>query len=96
MDKPIKVTRRTMTDAWRKRKPFEGSNIKGVKGDYPSLGKLDNEWADRYTADARADRIAFTVVSYSTPIAWVLTDGTEVKVTQRFSVTTTKQMGLLY
>lgn len=41
------------------------------------LGKLPPEWRARYGADRqRTDaRIVYTVVSYETPIAWVLLDG---------------------
>src|SRR5690349_9198982 len=46
---------------------FEGS----LNGD---LGRLPREWQDRYRADAnRPDgRIVYTVMSYQTPIAWVV------------------------
>lgn len=38
------------------------------------LGMLPEEWAERYRTDARLFRIAYTVLSYDTPIAWVLMD----------------------
>lgn len=42
------------------------------------------------------DRIAYIVRSYLTPIAWVLEDGTVYRVSQKFSVTTSKHQGTLY
>lgn len=94
MDKPVKVTRRTMTDAWRKRQPFEGSNIKGIAGPVSNLGRLPDIWRDQYKADEKLG-ITFTVVSYDTPIAWVV-NGKERVPPVRYSVTTTKQQGLLF
>lgn len=57
-------------------------------------GRLNPEWAARYSADF--DKIVYTVVSYSTPIAWVLDSGEVVKVGQKFSVTTSGHQGMLY
>ncbi|MEU6260178.1 hypothetical protein ACFUEN_29765 [Streptomyces griseorubiginosus] len=60
------------------------------------VGRLPQQWADRYRADADAGRIVYQVYSYSTPIAWVLDDGAIVVPQVRYSLTTTRHQGLLY
>ncbi|MET8983271.1 hypothetical protein ABZX85_47675 [Streptomyces sp. NPDC004539] len=60
------------------------------------VGLLPQEWADRYRSDAVAGRIRYQVFSYSTPIAWVLDDGTVVVPHVRYSITTSGHQGLLY
>lgn len=75
--------------------PFTGSNLRGVEGAYWGHGRLSGATYDRYYDDRAADRIVYTVVSYSTPIAWVLRDGTRVRPADKYSVTTSKQQGLL-
>lgn len=42
---------------------------------------------------SEAGRLEYVVYSYSTPIAWVI-DGTWVRTTERYSVTTSKHTGL--
>lgn len=64
--------------------------IEGVTG----TGRLPRDWADEYRADM--DHITYTVVSYSTPIAWVLDNGTVVIPDVKYSVTTSKHQGMLY
>lgn len=64
--------------------------IEGVTG----TGRLPRHWADEYQADM--DHITYTVVSYSTPIAWVLDNGTVVIPDVKYSVTTSKHQGMLY
>jgi len=61
-----------------------------------SVGWLPECWADRYRSDADAGRIVYQVYSYSTPIAWVLNDGTVVVPHVRYSATTSGHQGLLY
>lgn len=60
------------------------------------VGRLPEQWADRYRADADAGRIVYQVYSYSTPIAWVLDDGAVVVPHARYSPTTNRHQGLLY
>ncbi|QNP74990.1 hypothetical protein IAG44_39970 [Streptomyces roseirectus] len=60
------------------------------------VGWLPETWADRYRSDADAGRIIYQVFSYSTPIAWVLDDGTVVVPHVRYSITTSGHQGLLY
>lgn len=60
------------------------------------VGRLPQWWADRYRSDADAGRITYQVYSYSTPIAWVLDDGTVTMPQVRYSITTSRHQGLLY
>lgn len=95
--KPVKATLRDVPALWRSRTPFDcNGTLRGFDRDYASLGMLDDRWAAEYTKAATAGEIAFVVLSYSTPIAWVLRDGTEIKISQKFSVTTSKHQGKLY
>ncbi|MFD5701321.1 hypothetical protein [Streptomyces lasiicapitis] len=56
--------------------------------------RLPPEWRERYQADG--DEIAYTVLSYQTPIAWVLRSGVVAIPTVKYSRTTTGHQGLLY
>ncbi|WP_416968235.1 hypothetical protein [Streptomyces sp. 4F14] len=60
------------------------------------VGRLPERWADLYRSDADAGRIRYQVFSYSTPIAWVLDDGTAVVPQVRYSITTNHHQALLY
>lgn len=42
-----------------------------INGD---LGQLPAEWQERYRTDVKLFTIAYMVMSYQTPIAWVLAD----------------------
>ena len=57
-------------------------------------GQLAGEDLEKFYADL--PQITYVVWSYSTPIAWVCSDGNFHKVSQRFSVTTSKHQGKLY
>lgn len=57
-------------------------------------GQLSGADHDAFRADM--GKIVYAVFSYSTPIAWVTTDGRVHKVAQKFSVTTSKHQGRLY
>lgn len=84
----------SVTYCWQHRIPFKASNLEGMQGTHYSTGIMPKDWADTYRAEG--DNIVFTVVSYDTPIAWVLADGTEVKPPVKYSVTTSKQQGRLW
>lgn len=60
----------------------------------PMGNRLPAEWRERYNAEAA--RMTYVVWSYLTPIAWVLDDGSVVKVDYKWSRTTTGHQGLLY
>lgn len=55
------------TSGTGKFRAFEGQ----LNGD---LGRLPEAWAERYCVDTRLFRVSYTVMSYDTPIAWVLSD----------------------
>lgn len=91
---------RYATNSWQARRalafrePYTtGGAMQAVAG-HLSSGRLNAEWSARYYADL--DRIVYSVYSYATPIAWVLDDGTVVKVGQKFSITTSGHQGMLY
>lgn len=71
--------------------PFIGHNLSGIAGPADSYGRMDNDTRSAYRAHADAGNIRFTVISYATPVAWVLVDGT-VESPASYSVTTKKQM----
>ena len=58
-------------------------------------GRLNRAEAEAYW-QARAEGIAYIVVSYTTPIAWVTASGRVHIVAQKFSVTTSRHQGGLY
>lgn len=74
-----------------------------LRGDYHTadtvsrwdLGRLNDDEANRFMIDHLAG-IAYVVWSYGTPIAWVRDDGTVYRVSQRFSVTTSRHQSTLY
>jgi hypothetical protein len=75
------------------RTPFTThGNLSGVAGS-TWTGRLPSEWSRAYADAASAGRVTFTVLSYSTPIAWhdSLTGWTVPPV--RYSVTTSKAQG---
>ena len=58
-------------------------------------GRLNEDERRQFLSDCHYG-IAYLVVSYGTPIAWVDFEGDVYKVKQRFSVTTSKHMSVLY
>lgn len=60
----------------------------------PWGNRLPADWRQRWDRDA--DRIAYVVWSYDTPIAWVTMYDDVVKVDHKWSVTTSKHQGMLY
>lgn len=97
--KPVRANLRTIHALWEKMIPFEGSNIKGVEGAYSGTGQMPPEIANWYLKDRAEGIILFTVVSYSTPIAWVCGKNgnptSRVYPAVRYSQTTTKQQNKL-
>lgn len=101
-------TKNSVTDAWRECEPFDCNGT--LKGDYyayaPLAGRLDDyetsmlkQWADM--AHIAPGARFFVVKSYETPIAWAIVYpgnvGTErYKVSQKFSVTTSRHQGRLH
>lgn len=80
----------------RAREPFKTSgSLCAVEGATSETGRMDYDDAAAYKADAAANKIAYTVISYATPIAWVTTDG-EVKIPAAdYSPTTRAQLAVV-
>lgn len=94
-----KISLRDVPRYWQARKPFDANGT--LRGE-----RCPDGWSHSYHGRLSGDdlqalrdsegRIAYIVCSYATPIAWVMRDGTEYKVKQRFSVTTSRHMRRLY
>jgi len=85
----------SITNHWRNRTPFKGSSVTGIEGSW-TTGRMPDDFAREYRKAASANEIVYTILSYGTPIAWVLSDGTEVKPPVKYSVTTSKHQGRIY
>lgn len=84
-----KARQATIT-ALESRKPFKGSSMSAIEGAASGCGRMSYDTAAEY----RADRIAYTVLSYGTPIAWVTADGTVKVPAVTYSPTTTRHQHL--
>jgi hypothetical protein len=90
------LTLREIPDAIASREAFKGNSMYAeVNPLYGSAGRLSGDERDRFNTDS-TNGLSYVVYSYATPIAWVTKDGTVYKVTQKFSVTTSKHQGKLY
>jgi hypothetical protein len=80
--------------ALAKRKPFKRSSFAmwAIEGASNQHGRLPDSVRDEYVCDM--GRIAYTVLSYATPIAWVLTDGAVKVPDVRYSSTTSHHQHL--
>lgn len=98
----MKVNRASIPLLVRDMKEFEnasGTLIGKRDVQYPvnlSHGQLNELETDRLRIDSDAAGLAYVIVSYGTPIAWVTKTGWTYKVRQRISQTSTKHLGLLY
>ncbi|MCT9080480.1 hypothetical protein [Streptomyces fulvoviolaceus] len=83
-------------EALARREPFHTYGaFRAVDGYSLPFGNwLPSCWQERYRADG--DEITYTVLSYGTPIAWVLRSGEVVIPDVKYSRTTTDHQGLLY
>jgi hypothetical protein len=69
------------------REPFKLASMSGVEGSYLPWGnQLPGDWERVYTTQ-RA-HIVYTVLSYLTPIAWVMDDGQKIMPDEHYSNTT--------
>jgi hypothetical protein len=77
------------------REEFSSStgSMRGVEGVPGDLGRLPYE--DRQAFNAQRDEIVYTVMSYATPIAWELEDGTVIIPDTSYSVTTSRHQGIV-
>lgn len=88
----------TTREALMDREPFTtyGALRAELGGSPWNTGRLPEPWSAKYADDARDNLITYTVFSYSTPIGWVLTDGTVVVPPVKYSITTSGHQGMLY
>jgi hypothetical protein len=84
-----RVTIANAADYIARHEPFNAGNLTGIAGPPTSTGHLPAVDAAYLRADQERYGIAYTVLSYKTPIAYVLTDGTVVMPEARYSPTTT-------
>lgn len=70
-----------------------GFGMSAVTGPAATLGQLPEPYRAQYRAQESAGLIAYTVLSYQTPILWVLTGGTVIYPDVRYSVTTSNHQG---
>lgn len=89
---------RAIAEAIRDRVPFKTYGSFSGEWHTYGTGRLDSHECDRYYAEVATAGIgeAYVVYSYATPIAWWTPEHGWHKVTQRFSVTTSKHQGRLY
>lgn len=83
-------------EALARREPFHTYGaFRAVDGySHPFGSWLPSSWQEKYGADR--DEIIYTVLSYQTPIAWVLRSGEIVVPDVKYSRTTTGHQSLLY
>lgn len=67
-------------------------SLRGEVDPWIGSGRLSGPDLDRWRADSE-DGISYAVVSYSTPIWWETRDGRTHRVSQKFSVTTSRHQG---
>ncbi len=85
-------TREMVIASLEGKKPFKTSgSFSAVEGAVESFGQLPKEFAEDYMIEVKNDDVIYTVLSYKTPIAWVLRDGTVTIPAVKYSQTTTQQ-----
>ena len=70
------------------RTPGRIRGVPGVAWYIETAGRLSDEDAAAYKRDG--EHIVYTILSYDTPIAWVLDDGTYVLIEDRITPTTAR------
>lgn len=79
------------------REPFTTyGSFRAVLGATWDTGRLPDPYRSQYLDAWSDDRITYTVLSYRTPVAWTLDDGTVVIPPVKYSPTTTGHQALLY
>lgn len=69
---------------------FDASEFRGRVGAV-DVGRLDEEWAPRYRE--HQVRVVYSVLSFATPIAWLLPEGWVI-VTQKWGPRTSRHQGI--
>jgi hypothetical protein len=76
-----------------KRKPFTNStgSFRGIVGGPGTFGELPAYWRNRFPERG----VAYTIMSYSTPIAWLDHNGEWTVPDVKYSPTTTQHQGVV-
>ena len=96
MTAPIRANRRSVPLAIRDRVPFANStgSLTGYVGHPGTVGQMPEPWREQYLVAIGTRSVVYTVVSYSTPIAWLLDSGEWIIPDHRYSQTTSCHQGL--
>lgn len=78
------------------REEFIGSNFRGTRALPTWTGRLPSPYAEQYNASRDLGSITYVVLSYNTPIAWVLDTGVVVIPDVKYSISTTRHQSYLY
>jgi hypothetical protein len=91
-------TQKQAGDRLAKREEFTASALAAKWEESPEfigLGRMDSEEANRFRAFATGKESVYVVYSYATPIAWADSSGNIEHTNARYSVTTSKQQGIV-
>jgi hypothetical protein len=89
-----KIPLREARGAFEQRRAFDSNDtLRGYRGAPREYGWLTNVWAN-FIRQFR-DEIVYTVMSYYTPVAWVMRDGRVIVPPIRHSVTTQRHIRAL-
>lgn len=102
-----KIVRLALNDGWWSFSPvihgqqnFDcNGTLRGVKTAWPEYGRLpssNTEFYEKLRADSLADRVAYVVYSYATPITYCDIEGKWHKNQWKYSVTTTRHQGVVF
>lgn len=96
MLKRLATHSREVRQALATREPFTTyGSFRAVLGAPWDTGRLPDPYRSQYLDAWSGDRITYTVLSYRTPVAWTLVDGTVVIPPVKYSPTTTGHQALL-
>ena len=86
-----KLTVTALTSYARDGHEFTAASMSGIRGAVADVGRLDGEWLTYYREDR--ERVDYTILSYSTPIAWHCDDGWTV-VTKTYGKSSVRHQAL--
>ena len=76
--------------------PFEAGNMSATDQSYEMYsGRLPEPFRENFQAARRDGIIDYCVFSYSTPIAWVLADGTRIVPPVKYSQSTSRHQNIV-
>lgn len=92
----MRIANRQIPGAIARREAFTANSASAeVNPSYVYAGRLPEPWRTLLNRHNTAGQIAYVVLSYATPIAWVLVDGTHVIPDVKYSVTTSRHQSLV-